>query len=61
MKTRLVVERAFGVLKMRFRCLDRTAGKMMFNPERACKVIMACIILHNFSKQVMAFPWLWFR
>ncbi|XP_054167338.1 putative nuclease HARBI1 [Oppia nitens] len=29
MSTRNVVERAFGVLKMRFRCLDQTAGKLI--------------------------------
>ena len=50
-KTRVVVERSFGVLKMRFRCLDSTAGKLMFRPERACRVIIACFVLHNMARR----------
>jgi hypothetical protein len=50
-KTRNVIERAFGVLKMRFRCLDQTAGKLMFSPERACNIIVSCFILHNISRK----------
>jgi hypothetical protein len=49
--TRNVIERAFGVLKMRFRCLDRTAGKLMLSPERSCNVIISCFILHNISRK----------
>jgi hypothetical protein len=48
--TRNSIERAFGVLKMRFRCLDKTAGKLMFEPSRACKIITSCLILHNISR-----------
>ncbi|XP_054168246.1 putative nuclease HARBI1 [Oppia nitens] len=51
-KTRNVVERAFGVLKMRFRCLDWTAGKMMFRPKRAVNVIIACFVLHNIAQKM---------
>ncbi len=32
---------------MRFRCLDRTAGKLMLSPERSRNVIISCFILHN--------------
>jgi hypothetical protein len=49
-KTRNVVERAFGILKMRFRCLDRSAGQLMLCPERCCLVIISCFVLHNISK-----------
>ena len=49
--TRNVVERTFGVLKMRFRCLDTTAGKLMFTPERVCRVVLACAILHNIARK----------
>jgi hypothetical protein len=49
-KSRNVIERAFGVLKMRFRCLDRSAGQLMLCPERCLLVITSCFILHNISK-----------
>jgi hypothetical protein len=42
---RNVIERAFGVLKMRFRCLDRTAWKL--SSERSRNVIISFFILHN--------------
>ena len=48
-KTRCVIERAFGVLKSRYRCLDQTAGKLLFSPERSCYVIIACVLLHNMA------------
>ena len=50
-KTRNVVERTYGVLKMRFRCLDTTAGKLMFTPKRVCRVVLACAILHNIARK----------
>ena len=56
MKSRNVIERAFGVLKMRFRCLDSSAGMLMFSPERACRVIISCFILHNITRKVIPAP-----
>ncbi|XP_071139758.1 putative nuclease HARBI1 [Mytilus edulis] len=46
-KTRNTVERAFGVLKARFRCLQKTGGSLQFNPPKCCKLIGACFRLHN--------------
>ncbi|XP_046563455.1 putative nuclease HARBI1 [Haliotis rubra] len=47
-RTRNVVERAFGVLKSRFRCLHKSTGCLPFTPAKSSKIIMACFKLHNF-------------
>jgi DDE superfamily endonuclease len=47
-KTRVVVERCFGLLKSRFRCLDKTGGTLLYTPEKTCRLIIACAVLHNF-------------
>lgn len=44
---RVVVERAFGVLKSRFRCLHRSGGCLPFRPEKCTRVVTACVRLHN--------------
>ncbi|XP_062587653.1 putative nuclease HARBI1 [Saccostrea cucullata] len=46
-KTRNPIERSFGVLKMRFRCIDHSGGTLLFHPARACKIVTACVVLHN--------------
>lgn len=43
---RSVVERAIGVLKSRFRCLQRYRT-LQYEPERAAYIIGACAALHN--------------
>lgn len=45
-KTRNIIERTFGVLKMRFRCLlkDRV---LHYKVDAAVDIIYACILLHN--------------
>ena len=45
-RTRVVIEKTFGILKRRFACLN--IG-LRVEPEKACKIIMACVILHNFG------------
>ncbi|XP_029435736.1 putative nuclease HARBI1 [Rhinatrema bivittatum] len=45
--TRNVIERTFGVLKMRFRCLDRSGGALQYSAEKVVSIIIACCMLHN--------------
>jgi len=50
-QTRNTVERAFGLLKMRFRCLHKTGGCLQSPPQGCAKVISACTVLHNICIQ----------
>ena len=50
MKTRCTIERAFGILKMRFRSLhSQSAGALLFAPKKAAQVIVVCCMLHNIA------------
>ncbi|XP_062327791.1 putative nuclease HARBI1 [Osmerus eperlanus] len=44
-RTRARVEMTIGILKARFQCLRRLRVK----PERACDIIVACVVLHNIA------------
>lgn len=46
-RTRNVVERAFGVLKSRFRCIDKNGGPLRLVPRKSARVISAVTLLHN--------------
>ncbi|XP_052771219.1 putative nuclease HARBI1 [Mya arenaria] len=45
---RIVIERIFGLLKSRFRCLHRSGGALQYTPTKRCKIVVACVKLHNF-------------
>jgi len=42
--TRCTVERCIGVIKRRWHCLH---NELRVAPDKACKIICACLILHN--------------
>ena len=45
-KCRATIERCNGLLKSRFRCL---LNVLEYAPEKCCRIIRACIVLHNFA------------
>lgn len=48
-QTRMVVERAFRMLKMRFQCLQLSGARLVRTPEKAAKVFVVCAMLHNLA------------
>ena len=42
-----MVERTFGLLKARFRCLDKSGGALLYSPVKVCHITVACCMLHN--------------
>ncbi|XP_043092070.1 putative nuclease HARBI1 [Puntigrus tetrazona] len=44
-RTRAEVEMTIGILKSRFQCLRG----LRVSPERACDIIVACVVLHNIA------------
>ena len=50
-KTRCLIERAFGILKSRWRILDHTGGRLCYSPDKVAKITMACCILHNICRK----------
>ena len=49
--TRAIVERCIGLLKMRFRCLDRSGGALQYNPMISSRIVVVCCALHNLALQ----------
>lgn len=54
-RTRNCIERALGVLKSRFRCIDKSGGPLRLSPPKCASVINAVAILHNLAIE-MALP-----
>lgn len=46
-RTRCVVERGIGQLKRRFHVLH---GEVRVSPQKTCKIILSCAVLHNICK-----------
>ncbi|KAJ1180048.1 hypothetical protein NDU88_005272 [Pleurodeles waltl] len=47
--TRRVIERTFGLLKARFRCLHMTGGSLFYSLKKVCDIIIACSMLNNLA------------
>lgn len=50
-RTRGVIERTFGLMKMRFRCMDGSGGVILSHPDVACDMILAVASLHNIAER----------
>ena len=46
-RTRTTIEKTFGILKSRFRCLHKSGGSLQYTPAKAAKITVACMLLHN--------------
>nr|XP_033800012.1 putative nuclease HARBI1 [Geotrypetes seraphini] len=47
--TRSIIERTFGQLKNRFRCLDCSGDQLLYRPEKVAHIFVACCMLHNLA------------
>ncbi|MCL4155028.1 UNVERIFIED_CONTAM: hypothetical protein GTU68_002657 [Idotea baltica] len=51
-KTRVTIERSFGILKSRFMALShKLSGPLLFTPDIACRIIVCCCCLHNIARR----------
>ncbi|KAJ1191345.1 hypothetical protein NDU88_000661 [Pleurodeles waltl] len=48
-RARRIIERTFGLLKARFRCLHLTGGTLYYSLKKVCQIIVACCMLHNLA------------
>ncbi|KAJ1155113.1 hypothetical protein NDU88_007848 [Pleurodeles waltl] len=54
-QTRRIIERTFGLLKARFRCLHMTGVSLYYSPKKVCQIIVACCMLHNLALRQVPF------
>ncbi|KAJ1100722.1 hypothetical protein NDU88_005803 [Pleurodeles waltl] len=47
--SRRIIERTFGLLKARLRCLHLTGGSLYYSSKKVCQIIVACCMLHNLA------------
>uniref|UniRef100_UPI00398E69EC putative nuclease HARBI1 n=1 Tax=Pristiophorus japonicus TaxID=55135 RepID=UPI00398E69EC len=47
--TRKIIRQTIGVLKQRFRCLDRSGGSLQYFPQQVSEFIVVCCMLHNLA------------
>ena len=50
-KTRCFIERAFEVLKSRWRILDHTGGSLCYSSTKVAKIVITCCALHNMCRR----------
>ncbi|XP_064631152.1 putative nuclease HARBI1 [Lineus longissimus] len=50
-RARQKIEATFERWKMRWLCLHRDGGAIYRTPDRCCKVIIACAVLHNICEE----------
>ncbi|KAJ1189244.1 hypothetical protein NDU88_005994 [Pleurodeles waltl] len=48
-RTRRIIDRTFGLLKARFRCLHLTGGSLYYSSKKVCQIIVACCMLHTLA------------
>ncbi|KAJ1123025.1 hypothetical protein NDU88_001498 [Pleurodeles waltl] len=48
-RTQKIIQRTFGLLKARFRCLHMTGGSLFYSPKKVCQIIVACCMLQNLA------------
>ncbi|KAJ1154865.1 hypothetical protein NDU88_007608 [Pleurodeles waltl] len=48
-RKRRIIEKTFGLLKARFRCLHLTGGALCYSPKKVCQITVACCMLHNLA------------
>ncbi|KAJ1175538.1 hypothetical protein NDU88_000825 [Pleurodeles waltl] len=45
----MIIERTFGFLKARIRCLCLTGRPLCYSPKKVCQIVVACRMLHNLA------------
>lgn len=46
-KMRNIIERVFGVFKLRFRCIDFSGGIFFYILIKVCRIVVVVVVLYN--------------